>query len=109
VELIEGDAAGDEKSSRQLLSVEKDYQNWRYGKLDLNKMRSKFDSHHILIMQAGLELGLRALSSEGLADCYDALCKCGKSHTPDNLKKLRARVIRMMERLTKNLPGTRSE
>jgi hypothetical protein len=109
VEVIEGDAAGDEKSSRQLLSVEKDYQNWRYGRLDLNKMRFKFDGHHILIMQAGLELGLRALTSEELADCYDALCGCGKSHSPDNLKKLRARVIKMMERLTKNLPSTPPE
>jgi hypothetical protein len=102
-ELSEGDVTGDEKSSRQLLSVEKDYQDWRYGKLDLNRVRSKFDCHHISIMRAGLELGLRSLSSEELADCYDALCKCGKSHAPDNLKKLRTRVMRTMDRLTKNL------
>jgi hypothetical protein len=105
VELIEGDAAGDEKSSRQLLSVQKAYQDWRYGKLDINKMRFKFDSHHIQIMQTGLELGLRNLSPAELADCYDELCNCGKSHDPENINKLRTRVIKIMDRLAKNLPG----
>lgn len=103
VELIQGDAAGDEKSSRQLLSVQKAYQDWRYGKLDINKMHFKFDSHHILIMQAGLELGLRNLSPAELADCYDEMCNCGKFHDPENINKLRTRVIRIMDRLVKNL------
>ncbi|MGA8222670.1 MAG: hypothetical protein WB780_13545 [Candidatus Acidiferrales bacterium] len=105
VELIEGDAAGDEKSSRQLMSVQRDYQNWRYGKLDINKMRFKFDSQHIQIMQVGLELGLRELSPDGLTDCYDELCNCGKTHDPENMKKLRVRVIKIMDRLAKNLPA----
>jgi hypothetical protein len=108
VELIESDAAGDEKSSRQLLSVQKAYQDWRYGKLDINKMRFKFDSHHIQIMQTGLELGLRNLSPAELADCYDELCNCGKSHDPENINKLRTRVIGIMDRLAKNLPGKQS-
>jgi hypothetical protein len=103
VELTEGDAAGDEKSSRQLLSVQKAFQDSRYGKLDVNKLRFKFDSHHILIMQAGLELGLRDLSPDELADCYDELCNCGKTHDPENIRKLRTRVINMMDRLVKNL------
>lgn len=103
VELAKGDVAGDEKSSRQLLSVQRDYQDWRYGKLDVNKMRFKFDSHHILIMQAGLELGLRGLSPDELADCYDELCHCGKPHDPENMNKLRTRVIKIMDRLVRNL------
>jgi hypothetical protein len=105
VELVEGDAAGDEKSSRQLLSVEKAYQDWRYGRLDVNKMHFKFDSHHIQIMTAGLKLGLRDLPPAELADCYDELCNCGKPHDPENIKKLRTRVIKMMDRLVKNLPA----
>jgi hypothetical protein len=105
VELLEGDAAWDEKSSRQLLSVEKAYRDWRYGKLDVNKMRFKFDSHHIQIMLAGLELGLRGLSPAELGDCYDELCNCRKLHDPENTKKLRTRVITMMDRLVKNLPA----
>ena len=36
MELVEGDKAGDEKSSRRLASVVKDYQDWRYGRLDPN-------------------------------------------------------------------------
>lgn len=105
VELKRGDAAGDEKSSRQLLSVQKAYQAWRYGKLDVNKMSFKFDSHHILIMQAGLELGLRDLTPNQLADCYDEMCNCGKAHNPENINKLRTRVIKIMDRLVKNLPA----
>lgn len=99
VEIIEGDQAGDEQSSRQLASVTKDYQAWRYGKLDPNKMRFKFDSDHIQLLQAGSHLGLESLSPEELADCFDALCLCGRSHDPDNLRKLRTRLAETMERL----------
>ncbi len=104
-ELIQGDADGDEKSSRQWLSVQKAFQDWRYGKLDLNKMRFKLDSHHYQIMQAGLELGLRGLTPAELADCYDELCNCGGAHDPENMSKLRNRVIKIMDRLVKNLPA----
>jgi hypothetical protein len=103
VELAAGDAAGDMRSSTQLMSVQRDYQAWRYGKLDINKMHFKFDSHHIQIMMAGLKLGLRGLSPAELADCYDELCNCRKPHDPENLKKLRARVIKIVDRLVKNL------
>jgi hypothetical protein len=105
VELMQGDAAGDEKSSRQLLAVQKAFQDWRYGKLDLSKTRFKFDSHHIEIMQAGLELGLRDLTPNQLADCYDEMCNCGKSHEPENMYKLRTRVLKIMDRLVKNPPA----
>jgi len=95
-ELKDGDAAGDEKSSRQLLSVQKAYQDWRYGKLDIINTRFKLDSHHIQIMQAGLELGLRDLSPNELADCYDEVCNCRESHDPENMNKLRTRVIKLL-------------
>jgi hypothetical protein len=104
-ELIAGDASGDEKSSRQLLSVQRAYQDWRYGKLDIITTRFKLDSHHIQIMQAGLELGLRDLSPNELADCYDEVCNCGESHDSGNINKLRTRVIKIMDRLVKNLPA----
>jgi hypothetical protein len=101
VELVDGDDAGDEQSSRQLARVVDDYQAWRYGRLDPNKMRFKFDIQHIARMSAGLDLGLEALSPEELAECFDALCPCGKPHDPDNLRKLRTRVMKTMERLTR--------
>lgn len=98
VDIVEGDAAGDEKSSRQLASVTKDYQDWRYGKLDPNKMRFKFDREHVLLIRVGLGLGIESLSQEELADCFDELCQCGASHDPENLRKLRTRVVKMFER-----------
>ncbi len=51
IEFVEGDKAGDERSSRQLASVTKDYQDWRYGKLDPNRLRSKFDYHHLSMLR----------------------------------------------------------
>jgi hypothetical protein len=99
VELMEGNAVGDEKSSRQLASVTKGYQDWRYRKLDLNKMRSKFDRQHILLIRVGLGLGIESLSQEELADCFDALCRCGGSHDPENLRKLKTRVIEILDKL----------
>jgi hypothetical protein len=85
------------------MGVKRDFQAWRYGKLNINNMRFKFDSQHIQIMQSGLELGLRDLSPVELADCYDELCNCGKAHEPENMKRLRARVIKIMDHLVKNL------
>lgn len=100
MELVEGDKAGDEKSSRQLASVTKDYQDWRYGKLDPNRLRSKFDYHHLSTMRMSLDLGIETLTQDELADCFDELCTCGRTHDAENLRKLRTRVIEMMERLT---------
>jgi len=105
VELVEGDKAGDEKSSRQFGSVTKDYQDWRYGKLDPNRLRSKFDYHHLSMLRMGLDLGIEILTQEELADCFDEVCTCGETHDAENLRKLRTRVIEMMERLTaRSLP-----
>jgi hypothetical protein len=56
-------------------------------------------------MQTGLELGFRDLSPMKLADCYDDVCNCGKTQDPENMKKLRIRVIKIMDRLAKNLPA----
>ena len=44
----------------------------------------------------GLDLGIEALSAEELADCFDELCACGKRHTPDNLRKLRTRLLQFL-------------
>lgn len=105
MELVEGDKAGDEKSSRRLASVVKDYQDWRYGKLDPNRLRSKFDYHHLSTIRIGLDLGIEPLTQEELADCFDEVCTCGGTHDAENLRKLRTRIIGMMKRLTaRSLP-----
>jgi hypothetical protein len=98
----------DEVSSRQLASVVTDYQDWRYGKLDPNQVRSKFDYNHLTVMRCGLGLGIETLTQEELADCFDEVCTCGGTHNEENLRKLRTRVIKMMERLTRrSLPPKR--
>jgi len=59
-------------------------------------------------MQATLELGIRALSPTELADRYDEMCNCGKFHDPGNFNKLRTRIIKIMDRLTKALPAQKN-
>jgi hypothetical protein len=103
MELVEGDKAGDEKSSRQLATVTKDYQDWRYGKLDPDRLRSKYDYHHLSMLRMALDLGIEILTQEELADCFDEVCTCGETHDAENLRKLRTRVIEMMERLAARL------
>jgi membrane carboxypeptidase/penicillin-binding protein len=83
-------------------------EHWRYGTLDINKILFKLDSHQYQIMQAGLELGIRDLSPTEMADCYDEMCNCGKFHDPENINKLRTRVIKIMDRLTKALPAQKN-
>ncbi len=83
----------------------KDYQDWRYGRLDSNRLRSKFDYHHLSTMRMCLDLGIEALTQEELADCFDEVCTCGETHDAENLRKLRTRIIEMMKRLTaRSLP-----
>ena len=101
IELVEGDKAGHEKSSKQLSSVTKDYNDWRYGKLDPNKLRSKFDYHHLTVMRCGLDLGIETLTEEELANCFDETCTCGKEHDGEKLRKLRTCTIEMIKRLQK--------
>jgi hypothetical protein len=60
-------------------------------------------------MQTGLEFGFRVLSPAELADCYDEMCNCGKSHDPENINKLRTRVIKIMDRLVKTLAAESAE
>lgn len=102
-ELIAGDRSGHEKSSKQLASVTKDYNDWRYGKLDPNKLSSKFDYNHLAVMRCGLDLGIETLTQEELTDCFDEICTCGKEHDGEKLRKLRTRTIEMIRRLQKVL------
>lgn len=40
---------------------------------------------------------MKALSGEELADCFDEVCACGRSHDADALKKQRSRVLKDLE------------
>ena len=100
--------AGNWEASQQILKVIEDYEKWKFGKLDPNDMRFKMDRPHFLLMASGLDFGLDTLTANELADCFDALCACGvEPHDPENLRKLRARILRSLEELnSKTAPGS---
>jgi len=56
----------------------------------------KGNPDHCELLELGMNLGLRSLSAENLADCFDELCPCGKSHDADALKHLRALVVKRL-------------
>jgi hypothetical protein len=66
----------------------------RIGEVDPNKLKFKTDLDHFCLLNGGLDLGFDSLSAEELADCFDALCPCGAPHFPENLSKLRARILK---------------
>jgi hypothetical protein len=57
----------------------------------------KVDATHSDLLELGLPHGLRNLTSEELADCFQELCPCGKFHNPDALKRQRGRVVKDVE------------
>jgi len=97
-QLVKEDRRGVEKSSRQLLSVLQGFQEWRYGKQDAEDLKTKFDREHGTLIMWGLDFGVAKLSQEELADFANEMCFCGsKQHSPENLRKLRARILILLE------------
>jgi hypothetical protein len=96
-QLLEEDRDGVRQSSMRILAVNRDYQRWRYGELDPEKAKFKLDREHQVLIRYGLAFGIETLSAEELAECFDELCPCGKTHFPENLRKLRARVAEFLD------------
>jgi hypothetical protein len=97
-QLIDEDRRGVEKSSRQLLSVQQEFQRWRYGKQDAEDVQTKFDREHWTLIMWGLDMGVQKLTQEELADFANDVCLCGsKQHLPENLRKLRTRILKFLE------------
>ncbi len=90
---------GNWEATKKLHRVIGDYEKWRYGKLRPDDLRFKSNRDHNIIIMAGLDLGLTKLTENDLAEFFDALCPCGKEHSPENLKKARARVIKLLAKL----------
>lgn len=57
----------------------------------------KGNPDHCELLELGLNLGLKALTAEELADCLDEVCPCGESHDADALKKLRTRLCERLD------------
>jgi len=84
--------SGDFKAAKQFHKLGLEFDKWRFGQTDPNKLKFKTDLDHFDLVVAGLDLGIKSLSTDELADCFDALCPCGKPHDPENLRKLRQRI-----------------
>ena len=92
------------------MAVLKDFEKWKFNKLDPNDMRFKMDRPHFILMAFGLDFGLDKLTLNGLADCFDALCTCGiEQHDPENLRKLKARILKSLDNLNLKTAALRPE
>src|SRR5947209_1737251 len=92
--------AGKWWASQRILAIFKDFEKWKFGRLDPNDMRFKMDRPHFDLMAFGLDFGLDKLTADELVNCFDALCTCGmEQHDPENLRKLKARILKSLENL----------
>jgi len=102
--------AGKWWASQRILAVLKDFEKWKFNKLDPNDMRFKIDRPHFILMAFGLDFGLDKLTLNELADCFDALCICGiEQHDPENLRKLKARILKSLDNLNLKTAALRPE
>ena len=93
-QLVREYESGSMKAAKQVHNLSLEYDKWRFGQLDPNKLRFKIDRDHFDLITTGLGLGVEHLTPIELADCFDAVCPCGKPHFPENLSKLRTRILK---------------
>jgi hypothetical protein len=93
---LEKEKEKDLKAHTQLLRAEDEF--WRLANGHGSVRPFKVNQSHTDLLELGLHLGLKLLTAEELADCFDELCSCGKSHDADALKKQRARVLKDLEK-----------
>jgi hypothetical protein len=87
---------GDLDALRRVHRVTEDYERVRFGKGSIKT--AKGDPDHAALLELGLDLGLSAVTPEELADCFDAVCPCGKVHDADALKKQRSRKQKSIQK-----------
>jgi hypothetical protein len=93
-QLMEEYKGGDFRAAKQLHQLNLEFDKWRFGKTDPNKLKFKTNLDHFDLVAAGLELGIESLTPNELAECFDKLCPCGGPHFPENLSKLRKRIMK---------------
>ncbi len=91
----EKEKEGDLKAHKQLVRANDEF--WRLSNGHGSVTPFKVDQAHTDLLELGLHLGLKVLSAEELADCFDEVCACGRSHDADALKKQRSRVFKDLE------------
>jgi hypothetical protein len=87
---------GDLEALHRVNRVAEDYERLRFGKGPIKA--AKGDPDHAAMLEFGLDLGLSILGPEELADCFDAICPCGKVHDADALKKQRSRKQKAIQK-----------
>jgi hypothetical protein len=104
---LQKEATGDLVALRRIQRVEEDYERIRFGKGPIKA--AKGDPDHAMLFEIGLDLGLSVLTSEELADCFDAVCPCGKIHDADALKKQRSRKQKSIQEARNWLAAERAK
>jgi hypothetical protein len=92
---LEKEKEGDLKAHKQLVRANDEF--WRLMNGHGPVTPFKVDQFHTDLLELGLHLGLKVLSAEELADCFDEVCACGRSHDADAVKKQRSRVLKDLE------------
>jgi len=91
----EKEKEGDLRAHKQLVRANDEF--WRLMNGHGPVTPFKVDQAHTDLLELGLHLGLKVLSAEELADCFDEVCACGRIHDADALKKQRSRVFKDLE------------
>ena len=93
--LLAEEKAGSLEAHDKVQRVRDDF--WRAVHARQSVEPFKGNPDHCELLELGLNLGLKALTAEELADCLDEVCPCGESHDADALKKLRTRICERLD------------
>jgi hypothetical protein len=99
--------AGDLDAFRRVNRVGEDYLRLRSGNGPIKP--AKGDPDHAALIGFGLDMGLSNLTAEELADCFDMVCPCRKSHDADALKKQRSRIQKAIQKARQWLAADRAK
>lgn len=84
------------EASKRITHTISDYDDRRSNPHWQPKFRIDLD--HSAIFELGLTLGLERLTEEELANCFDSVCPCGRTHSADAIRKQRDRLIADLRR-----------
>ena len=91
---------GDRKAFNRLRRTQEVMWDYRTTRLPLRDTHPlKGNLHHRELWEFKVSLDLhKQLSSEEWADFFEVFCPCGRDHAPEGLRRIRARVLRSLER-----------
>ena len=89
---------GDRSAGREVVETADIYNRWLHDQLPPEGVRFKTTERHNLLMLFGLAGGLKKLTSRELTDFFDEFCPCGQTHTLEVLRRLRRKLLSVLER-----------